>query len=294
MNRFLRILLPLLVLACVLPVEAIAEERISNLYWAPENATEHGKQVDLLLNFIFVLTAVVFFAVNIVFVYYLIRYRRRPGVKAEYHHGNNALEVVWTTIPTLIFLGLAVWSNQVWFDIFDEPPEDSLQVDIVSYQFGWDMRYAGKDGVLGSATDEAMDLENKFGIDWSDPAAEDDFETNELVLPVGRPVHIFLRSRDVIHSIYVPEFRLYQDAVPGRTIGYVWFVVTRTGNFELACSQLCGTGHYNMKAPIRVLPEEEFDAWYAERSAEAVERAAARRMEREAEANQVAATDVIN
>jgi cytochrome c oxidase subunit 2 len=85
--------------------------------------------------------------------------------------------------------------------------------------------------------------------------------TTELVVPVGRPVHLLLHARDVIHSFYVPEFRLYQDCVPGRTIGWVWFQATRTGNFQIACNQLCGTGHYNMKAPIRVVTEEEFQKW---------------------------------
>jgi cytochrome c oxidase subunit 2 len=93
----------------------------------------------------------------------------------------------------------------------------------------------------------------------------------ELVIPANRPVHIYLNARDVIHSFYVPHFRLYQDAVPGRTITWVWFEVIRPGNFELACSQLCGVGHYNMKAPIKVLPPEEFDKWYAEKSQAALE-----------------------
>jgi heme/copper-type cytochrome/quinol oxidase subunit 2 len=89
--------------------------------------------------------------------------------------------------------------------------------------------------------------------------------STELVIPVGRPVHLLLHARDVIHSFYVPEFRLYQDCVPGRTIGWVWFQATRTGNFQIACNQLCGTGHYNMKAPIKVVSEEEYQKWITPR-----------------------------
>jgi cytochrome c oxidase subunit 2 len=259
-----------------------AEERTTNLYWTPPNVTVGGEQIDRILHFILYLTLFVFFAVNIVFLYYLIKYRRRPGVKAYYSHGNNTLEFIWTVIPTAIFLFLAVWSNRVWFDLHSEPPEDSLRVDIVSYQYGWDMRYAGLDGVLGEATSDNFGPDNRFGLVEGDPASRDDFESTELVIPANRPVHVFLRSRDVIHSFYVPEFRLYQDAVPGRTIGWVWFEVTRPGNFELACSQLCGTGHYNMKARIRVLPPEEFDAWYAEKAEAAQQRAAAREAEESA------------
>lgn len=246
--------------------EAAAEQRTTNLYWAPEAVTISGQEVDKILNFIFWLTTTVFVLVTTVYIYYLVRYRRRKGVKAHYCHGNNTLEIVWTTIPTVIFLGLAIWSNQVWSEIHRDPPENALKVDIVSYQFGFDMRYAGLDGVLGGADDMGFTMENKFAKKEGDVAGLDDFETVELVIPANRPVHVYLRSRDVIHSFYVPEFRLYQDAVPGRTIGWVWFEVIRPGQFELACSQLCGTGHYNMKARIRVLPEEEFDKWYQEKA----------------------------
>jgi cytochrome c oxidase subunit 2 len=262
---FLRIFL-LFSIWLLLPGTGMAEERTTNLYWAPENVTVGGEKIDAILNFIFYLTATVFFLVNGVYIYYLVKYRRRPGVKAHYSHGNNALEIVWTTIPTVIFLGLAIWSNQVWFELHRPAPEDSLKIDIVAYQFGFDMRYGGKDGVLGRAKDMGFTPEDKFALE-DDPSAQDDFSSTELVVPANRPVHVYLRSRDVIHSFYVPEFRLYQDMVPGRTIGWVWFEVKRPGEFELACSQLCGTGHYNMKARIRVLPPEQFDAWYAEKSA---------------------------
>jgi cytochrome c oxidase subunit 2 len=239
---------------------------VSNPYWAPENVTVGGELVDILLNTIFWLTTVVFILVTTVYIYFLVRYRRRAGVKAHYSHGNNALEVVWTAIPAAIFLGLALWGNHYWSILHSDPPEGALKVDIVSYQFGFDMRYAGRDGVLGSADDLSFTMENRFGQDADDPAGVDDFSALELVIPANRPVHFYLRSRDVIHSFYVPAFRLYQDMVPGRTVGWVWVEVKRPGEFELACSQLCGTGHFNMKARIRVLDPEAFDAWYAERA----------------------------
>ena len=261
-------------LGCAIPVLLLAApaafaQSSSNIYWAPENVTVGGKQVDALLNVIFWLTFTVFILTQGVYIYYLIKYRRRPGFKAHYSHGNNFLEIVWTSIPTIIFLGLVIVSNRVWFNIHRDPPEDALKVNISSYQFGWDMRYAGADGQLGRIDVDRISLQNKYGLDTEDAAAGDDFTTNELVIPANRPVHIYLNARDVIHSFYVPQFRLYQDAVPGRTITWVWFEVMAPGNLELACSQLCGIGHYNMKAPIRVLPQEEFDVWYAEKSAAA-------------------------
>jgi len=264
------LLLVLLAVFCSLIVlpEAAAEQRTSNLYWAPPVATEGGKKTDEILNFIFILTASVFFLTQTVFIYYLIRYRRRAGVKAHYSHGNNTLEIVWTALPTVIFLGLAIWSNRVWEELTQRPvPEDAVVVEIVGYQFAFDLRYAGADQKLEEVALEKMTIENRFGMVREDFAMADDFTSTEMVIPVGKPVHVVLRSRDVIHSFYVPEFRLYQDMVPGRTIDWMWFVPSRTGSFTLACSQLCGNGHYNMKAPIRVVTQQEFDTWQKEKIA---------------------------
>ena len=263
MSLFLRVLTLGAPFLLFLAVDASAEVRESNLYWAPEVATVGGKKVDTLLNFIFYLTAAVFVLTQSVYIYYLVKYRKRPGSKAYYSHGNNKLEVIWTAIPTAIFIGLVIYSNRLWGELHSEPPADSIKIDVVSYQFGWDMRYPGADGRLGRVDVNTYSLDNKFGLVNDDPAGDDDFSSTELVIPVGKPVHIYLHSRDVIHSFYVPEFRLYQAAVPGRTIAWVWFETTRTGNFELACSQICGSGHYNMKAPIRVVSQEEFDKWQA-------------------------------
>lgn len=250
---------------------AIAAERSGNLYWTPPTVTVGGHKVDSLLNFIFGLTLTVFILTQVVYIVYLIRYRRRAGRKAHYSHGNNTLEIWWTAIPTAIFLLLAVWSNHVWFELTSvKPPADALTIDIVAYQFGWDFRYPGADGILGTGDVTKISQENKFGVDPADPAGKDDFTTNELVIPVGKTVHVLLRSRDVIHSFYVPEFRLYQDAVPGRTIKWMTFQTTEIGDHQLACSQLCGIGHYNMKAPIRILSEQDYQKWYAGKAAAVV------------------------
>lgn len=245
--------------------DLVAEERTNNPYWTPQSATTNAEKVDVIINVIFWLTAGVFFLTQGFYIYYLIRYRRRPGVKAYYIHGNNKAELIWTGLPTIIFLALAIWGDHVWNQIVKTaPPVDAITVEVVGYQFAFDLRYGGADGEL-----EKVDLaqlggmENKFGMVREDFDQSDDFSSTEMVIPVGMPVHVVLRSRDVIHSFYVPEFRLYQDAVPGRTIDWIWFVTTREGNFELACSQLCGTGHYNMKAPIRVVSQAEYEEWYA-------------------------------
>ncbi|MEO6848074.1 MAG: cytochrome c oxidase subunit II [Chthoniobacterales bacterium] len=263
-RSFLRFTLVLATAFLLLATAAHAETHTTNLYWAPQNATVGGEKIDVILNSIFVLTTVVFILTQAFLIYYLVKYRRREGVKAQYSHGNNKLEVVWTLLPTIIFIALVIWSNRTWHELLQSPiPPDALEVQVVAYQFGWDFLYPGADGKLGASDVRLITPDNKFGQDKSDPAGKDDFTSAEFVIPVNKVVHILLRSRDVIHSFYVPQFRLYQDAIPGRTISWVRFQTIRTGNFELACSQLCGAGHYNMKAKIRVVSQEEYDKWFA-------------------------------
>lgn len=240
---------------------AFAEQRAGNVYGLPPCVTTAGEQVDFIIKMIFWLTAVVFVLTQGTYIYYLIRYRRRPGVPAHYSHGNNTLEIIWTTLPTIIFLALAIYSNRVWEEIHRPAPEDALTIDISSYQFGWEMRYPGVSGKLAPMDVRKISPQNRWGTDPENPKTSQDVISTDLVIPVGRPVHVLLHSRDVIHSFYVPEFRIYQDCVPGRTIGWVWFQATHTGDFQLACNQLCGTGHYNMKAPIHIVSEEEFQKW---------------------------------
>jgi cytochrome c oxidase subunit 2 len=246
-----------------------AAQRTSNLWWAPPNATEGGKEVDALLMFILGLTTTVFIAVMATLIYCLFRYQWKPGVPATYSHGNNTLEIVWTTIPAIIFIGLWVWSNDAWWKLQNTAnmPEDTLQVEIIAEQYGWHIRYPGADGVLGNSGDHLYTDENKLGIDTGDPSAWDDpVIYNEMTIPVGRHVHVLLRSRDVIHAFYVPEFRLYQDLVPGRKITWLNFKPIATGKFAIACSQLCGAGHYNMQAKLNVVSPQEYEAWIKEKN----------------------------
>jgi len=242
-----------------------AEERNGNVYGLPPCVTTTGIQIDAVIKIIFWLTLGVFILTQGTYIYYLIAYRRRPGVPAHYTHGNNTLEIIWTTAPTLVFLALAIYGDRLWEDIHRPAPESALTIDVSSYQFGWQFRYPGISGQLAPMDVRKINPQNPFGTDPSNPKTAQDVITTDLVIPVGRPVHVLLHARDVIHSFYVPEFRLYQDCVPGRTIGWVWFQATQTGDFQLACNQLCGTGHYNMKAPIKIVSEVEFQKWLTPR-----------------------------
>jgi len=244
---------------------AFAEQRSGNVYGLPPCVTTTGLQIDSIIKIIFWLTGAVFILTQGTYIYYLIAYRRRPGVPAHYSHGNNTLEIIWTTAPTIVFLALAIYSNRVWEQIHRPAPDNALTIDVSSYQFGWQFRYPGVSGKLAPMDVRKITPENPFGTDAENPKTSQDVITTDFVIPVGRPVHVLLHARDVIHSFYIPEFRLYQDCVPGRTIGWVWFQAIQTGDFQLACNQLCGTGHYNMKAPIKVVSEEEFQKWLTPR-----------------------------
>lgn len=251
--------------ALLLAAPAFAEQRSGNIYGLPPCVTVSGEQIDFIFRMICWLTGIVFVLTQGTYIYYLIAYRRRPGVPAHYSHGNDRLEIIWTTLPTIIFLALAIYSNRVWEEIHRPAPENALTIDVSAYQFGWQFRYPGISGRLAPMDVRHIGPQNPFGTDPANPLTPEDVISSDLVIPEGRPVHVLLHSRDVIHSFYVPEFRLYQDCVPGRTIGWVWFQATRTGDFQLACNQLCGTGHYNMKAPIHIMSGQDFDAWLSTR-----------------------------
>ena len=272
MNQFLsrnRRLVALLVFVLVVigaPVHAA--QRTSGLWWMPDVASKSGEQIDQLTYFIYYLTGAVFILTQVVYIYFLIKYRAKKGVRATYSHGDNRLEIVWTAIPTAIFIGLWGYSNHMWWDVIHkEPPAGTMEVAVTAYQFGFSFQYPGASGQLGRSDVKLLSADNVFGNDRSDPLTKEDFQSSVFELPVNKAVRIRLNSRDVIHGFYIPQFRIYQDAVPGRTINWVWFIPTKIGSYDLACSQLCGSGHYNMKAQIEVVSQEEFDKWYKQKLA---------------------------
>ena len=272
MNQFLsrnRGLVALLVsVLVVIGAPAHAAQRTSGLWWMPDVASKGGEQIDQLTYFIYYLTGAVFILTQVVYIYFLIKYRAKKGVRATYSHGDNRLEIVWTAIPTAIFIGLWGYSNHMWWDVIHkEPPADTMEVAVTAYQFGFSFQYPGASGQLGRSDVKLLSADNVFGNDRSDPLTKEDFQSGVFELPVNKAVRIRLNSRDVIHGFYIPQFRIYQDAVPGRTINWVWFIPTKIGSYDLACSQLCGSGHYNMKAQIEVVSQEEFDKWYKQKLA---------------------------
>ena len=214
--------------------------------WLPEAVTTTAPEIDRIFYLVLWITGVVFVLVQATLLAFLVRYRRRPGRAAGYTHGNTAVEIVWTIIPACILVVLSLHSQRVWARVRGTPPPPDLQVEITGEQFAWNVRYAGADGAFGSS---------------------DDITTiNQLHLPVNRTVLIHIKSKDVIHSFFVPQFRMKQDAVPGITTR-MWVSATKPGHFEIACAELCGLGHYRMRGFLVLEPEEAFQAWLASTAA---------------------------
>lgn len=210
----------------------------------PESVSTFGPDIDRLYYIILYITGAVFFLTEILLVFFLFKYRRKEGGKAEYIHGSTKAEVVWTAVPFVIVVALALLSMGVWERIKDPSvfPTDGYEILLTARQFEWEASYAGADGQLRTADDFTL--------------------LNRLNVPVDRPVVIHLEAEDVLHSFFVYDFRVKQDAVPGMTIP-IWFEVTVPGEYTLGCAELCGTGHSNMDGRILVQSQAEFAAWEA-------------------------------
>ena len=213
------------------------------LSWLPPGVSTYSGQIDSLFYLIYYITTATFFAVQITLLVFAYRYRYDPNRRATYTHGNTTLEIVWTVIPAILLAVLALMSRTTWAEIKWRQPPSDFTVNVTAKQFNWEIGYPGPDGKLGTADDVVLD--------------------NDLHVPVDKTVRVVLRSKDVIHSFFVPNFRLKQDAVPGREIP-VWFKATQAGRYELPCAELCGFGHSGMKGWVFVHPQAEYDAWATE------------------------------
>jgi len=237
-------------------------------WWLPPLASEHGRQIDFLFTTTLVITGAVFILVQLLLAFLVFRYSGSKERKAIYFTENKTLELAWTIIPATILTILIFFGGRLWSKIqLSEPPKDAFKVEVWGEQFRWTFRYPGKDGKFGRVDLKLISVENPLGIDKNDPASKDDIfffagEEN-MRIPVNKPVIVYLRSKDVIHSFYVPHFRVKQDAVPGM-ITRTWFVPTEKGEFEYACAELCGLGHYMMRGVIVVDDEEKVQQWLSE------------------------------
>lgn len=233
---------------------------LSGRWWFPPLISVHGAGIDRQFIITIIVVGLSFAAAQIALGYAVWRYGdRADGTRAVYSHGNNRLEMTWTAITALIFIGLGVLGQQVWAQLhFREAPAGSYPVHVVAQQFQWNFHYAGADGQFGK-TDPSRISDaslNFIGLDENEPTAKDDAVVSTLAIPVNRPVALTLTAKDVTHSFWVPGLRMKQDLVPGLSIP-IHFTATKVGKYEIACVELCGQLHYKMKAFLLVLPEEE-------------------------------------
>lgn len=245
----------------------------------PTDISEHGYQVDRLIHVVHVFMIALFVGWGIFFVFCLVRFRQRPGHKANPKlvkaSISKYLEIGVAAFEAVLLLGLSMplWAS-VKNDVPDRDDPDALRIRVVAEQFQWSFHYPGKDGVFGKTEPKAVNTAmNPLGLiakapgrEAEDPAGADDIVSPELHIPAGRKVACDLTSKDVIHSFFLPVMRIKQDAIPGMRIP-VWFQSKpdAVGNYEVACAQLCGNNHYSMRALMVVESEEDFQAWLKEK-----------------------------
>ncbi|RFM30376.1 cytochrome c oxidase subunit II [Deminuibacter soli] len=252
---------------------------------AREASSIQGERVDSMLWVTLIITGVVFFLTQIALFAFAYKFQENPKRKAFYFPHNNTMELIWTVVPAITLTILVVIGLRNWFFFTSEAPQNALHIEVTGKQFGWIFRYPGHDNNFGKKYFRVIDAaSNPLGLIWQDnaglklkddPATHDDIVTEQTVYVVkNRPVQFIINSRDVIHDVGLPEFRMKMDAVPG-TPTTMWFtpkfttkeMKERTGNpdfqYEISCDQMCGNGHYSMKGVVEVVTQEEYDLWLA-------------------------------
>src|SRR5687767_516628 len=256
-------------------------------------ASAHGGVLDNMFDVTLFFTGIVFVLTHIALFYFAWRYKKVKGTKGVYWPHNNTLEIVWSAVPAvvmtyLVIKGLLAW-NTVMADVGEG--EEHIEIEATGYQFAWHLRYPGPDGVLGARNYKLTSGENPLGQDWTDPKNFDDIHPDELWLPVNKKVRVRIMARDVLHNFYLPHFRVKMDAIPGLPTYFVFTPTMTTEeyreelrsypeynkpvdsddpespllweefNYELACAELCGRSHYSMRRIVRIVSQEEYDAW---------------------------------
>ena len=243
----------------------------------PESASKHGVKIDQMFLTTTILTLIVFFITQILLFGFLFKYRNSEKRKAYFLPHDNTIEKVWTIAPAIVLTVLVVFGFFTWQEITnttDGKGESSIDIEVTGHQFAWELRYPGADGKLGKHYYKLYTANNKLGVDFKDRNSMDDQIADTLVIPVNRSIRLNIEAQDVIHSVYMPHFRVQLNAVPGLPT-YFRFTPTITTNemrqktdnskFEylLYCNKICGAAHYNMQKVVRVVSESEYNEWVA-------------------------------
>ena len=237
---------------------------IQRRWWMPRVASVHGIDIDRVFLVTLAISGALFIILQGSLAYLAFRYGNARSERPKYSV-RPKLEKRFALIAGIIIFGIDVTlfalGDSNWFKAWGPPPADTPVVEVMAEQFAWNFRYAGPDGVFGTTDPTLISSTNPFGLDKTDPAAVDDIlSINQLHLPEGKPIRLRIRSHDVIHSFFLPYQRIKQDAVPGMQIE-LWFIPSRAGQYDIACSQLCGLGHYRMRAQLTVEPQDAFETW---------------------------------
>jgi cytochrome c oxidase subunit II len=236
-------------------------------YGLPKNISTHGAEIDRLMAILHWFMLLLFVGWGIYLVYVLIKFRERAGHTSDPtpRHFSIPKYIEVGIVLVELFLLVAL-SGPIWARVKNDLPGDAnaMQIRITAEQFAWNVHYPGRDGKFGARKTELIDGTNPLGLDREDPDAKDDiFTINQLNVPINKPVKVILTSKDVIHSFYLPNLRVKQDAVPGMEVN-VGFQATEEGEFQIQCAQLCGVGHYRMGGMFTSLSPEKYEAWFAE------------------------------
>lgn len=264
----------------------------------PKSASEHGVKTDQLFNITMLIIGIVFFITQVALFYFAYRYNESRGHEYYFYPHNNTLEVIWTVIPSVVLTGLIAMGMYEWMKIFNVEARDKnkMVVEVTAKQFNWMVRYPGKDGKFGERIIDATHVTptNELGINWEDGKSHDDFMSDKIYLVKNKPVLMKLGAQDVLHSFYLPHFRVKMDCVPGIPTEFYftptmttkemqdylstepwWQTINpetgearwKTFKYELACAELCGKSHYGMQKEVVVVTQAEYDAWVNEQAA---------------------------
>lgn len=210
--------------------------------WFPKDISEHGRVIDQLFMFILWLTGIIFIATEFTLFYFVWKYDGRTNREpVKFSHGSHTLEVVWTILPAVTLLFIAIYQMNAWADAKMRRPGVDVTAEITGRQFNWDVRYPGRDKKLHTLDDVVR-------------------TDGDIHFPSGEEVLLIINSADVLHSFFLPNLRLKQDVVPGMQ-QYMWFKARESGQVDIVCAELCGWGHYKMKGRATFEPRSEFEGW---------------------------------
>lgn len=244
-------------------------------YVLPPASSEHGHHIDSMFNWTLFWTGIIFVLTQVLLFWFVFKYRYNKNRKAFYFPDHHKLELWWTIIPAIVLIILTIQGVNRWVKVMGNPDKAEIVFEATGMQFNWMLRYPGADGMLGNKNYKLIDATNQLGQDWEDKRNLDDVMVNEIHLPVGKTVLVKITARDVLHSFFLPHFRVKMDAVPGIPTQFVFTPIKTTNemrkefnnpdfNYELACAEICGKGHFSMRKVVVVDSEEDYKKWLSE------------------------------